>query len=166
MTVRIIALARIAISGVGIFLAFYRAFSDPPDSTGAIDLVVLLVAAPLGLLGFISHVLFHESDARRLTGQQVDPLFQYEVGYANLALCLVALLVTLGNWHVAAKVAVTLVFGLYLVMAGLLHLARAARGTAGGTGPAALRIAPSLVVGGMMLFFAWSAASGSGLSPF
>jgi hypothetical protein len=166
MAAWIIAILRIVISSVGIFFAFYHHFSDPPGSTDAIDLVVLLVTVPLGLLGFTGHVLMHASDARRLTGQQIDPLFQYEVGFANLAFGLVALLVALGNWPVAAKIAVTLAFGLYLTLAGILHLWRALHGQGAHPGQVVLRVVSTLVVGGMMLFFALSAASGARLPPF
>jgi hypothetical protein len=75
----------------------------------------------VGLLAFVRHFLFHESDAKRLGWESIRPEFQYEVGFANLAFALVAFLAYFGGWSVAAQVAVVLGYGLYLLQAALLH---------------------------------------------
>jgi hypothetical protein len=103
------------ISGVGV--GIWRL----PDAASALAVVTPTAVGLVGLLAFVRHFLFHESDAKRLAWEPIRPEFQYEVGFANLAFALVALLAYFGGWAVAAQVAVVLGYGLYLLQAALLH---------------------------------------------
>ncbi|HZB10715.1 MAG TPA: DUF6790 family protein [Rubrobacter sp.] len=92
-----------------------------PDAASALEVVTPTAVGLVGLLAFVRHFLFHESDAKRLEWESIRPEFQYEVGFANLAFALVAFLAYFGGWSVAAQVAVVLGYGLYLLQAALLH---------------------------------------------
>jgi hypothetical protein len=92
-----------------------------PDAASALAVVTPTAVGLVGLLAFVRHFLFHESDAKRLAWEPIRPEFQDEVGFANLAFALVALLAYFGGWAVAAQVAVVLGYGLYLLQAALLH---------------------------------------------
>jgi hypothetical protein len=102
------------IFGVGV------GFSRLPDAASALAVVTPTAVGLVGLLAFVRHFVFHESDAKRLGWESSRPEFQYEVGFANLAFALVAFLAYLGGWAVAAQVAVVLGYGLYLLQAALL----------------------------------------------
>src|SRR5215207_456419 len=105
---------------VGLFLGFLR-LSDGGDE--AIKPVALLSVGGLGIVSFVRHAVLHRSDAARMKwdlGQTNN--FQIEVGMANLAWGVMALLAVLGDWGTAAQGALTCVFGLYLLMAGGLHI--------------------------------------------
>jgi hypothetical protein len=100
-------------AGVGI--------SRLPDAASALEIVTPTAVGLVGLLAFVRHFVFHQSDAKRLGWESTRPKFQYEVGFANLAFALVAFLAYFGGWAVAAQVAVVLGFGLYLLQAAVLH---------------------------------------------
>jgi hypothetical protein len=103
------------IFGVGVGI------SHLPDATSALAVVTPTAVGLVGLLAFVRHFLFHQSDAKRLGWESNRPEFQYEVGFANLAFALVAFLAYFGGWAVAAQVFVVLGYGLYLLQAALLH---------------------------------------------
>jgi hypothetical protein len=132
----------------------------------AIEPVALFSVAALGVASFVRHSLFHRSDAARMNwviGRTDN--FQIEVGLANLAWGLVALAAVIWDWGVAALAAVTGVFGLYLVEAGILHLAIAFRGP--GRGSRGLQ--PGIVTGAMgalLVFFAVAALVDASIEPF
>ena len=92
-----------------------------PDATSALEAVTPTAVGLVGLLAFVRHCLFHESDAKRLGWESIKPEFQYEVGFANLAFALVAFLMYFGEWAVAAQITVVLGYGLYLLQTALFH---------------------------------------------
>src|SRR5215208_1529979 len=96
-------------------------FSRLPDAASALAVATPTAVGLIGLLAFLRHFVFHESDAKRLGWESGRPEFQYEVGFANLAFASVAFLAYFGGWAVAAQAAVVLGFGLYLLQAALLH---------------------------------------------
>jgi hypothetical protein len=117
----------------------------------------------VGLLAFVRHFLFHESDAKRLEWESIRPEFQYEVGFANLAFALVAFLAYFGGWSVAAQVAVVLGYGLYLLQAALLHTWQSMHG--GRRLPRLLQSAlPALAFSLLMIYLAVEAMIQAGLS--
>lgn len=93
------------------------------DAAEALDLVALIAVGGLGILGFVRHSIFHRADAA-LTGAVGERRnnFQVEVGLANLALGLVAVVAYVGHWNVAALAAVTMVYGIYLFQSGVLDV--------------------------------------------
>lgn len=115
-----IMLATYAIGGVGIFVGASR--QGAGGWAAAIDPVVAISVGVVGVLAFVRHSVFHRSDAARMGwdyGRRND--FQIEVGIANLAWGCVGITAYLLAWSAQAKGAVTLVFGLYMLGAALLH---------------------------------------------
>ncbi len=111
----------------GIF-GVWVGLSRLPDAASALVIVTPTAVGFVGLLAFVRHFVFHESDAKRLGWESSRPEFQYEVGFANLAFALVAFLVYFKEWAVAAHVTVVLGYGLYLLQAAILHTWQAVRG--------------------------------------
>ena len=106
-------------------------FSRLPDAASALAVATPTAVGLIGLLAFLRHFVFHESDAKRLGWESGRPEFQYEVGFANLAFALVALLAYFGGWGIGAQATVLLGFGLYLLQAALLHTWQSVRGEGG-----------------------------------
>ena len=102
---------------VGVWIGLWRL----PEAVSALEVVTPTAVGLVGLLAFLRHFVFHQSDAQRLGWESAKPQFQYEVGFANLAFALVAFLAYLGGWSVGAQVVVVLGYGLYLLQAALLH---------------------------------------------
>jgi hypothetical protein len=149
------------LAGVGFFLAGLNG-----TASGALHVVTLVNVGLVGVVSFLRHVVFARSDAARMGwGDEAASNFQLEVGFANLAVGLTALVAWAGGWGAAAEVAVTLVFGLYLLQAALLHLRNRIRDHALGPAEVAklLGIA-SMAVG--LLVVAVIAAVATPLKPF
>src|ERR671913_181033 len=68
-----------------------------PDAASALAVVTPTAVGLVGLLAFVRHFVFHESDAKRLGWESGKPEFQYEVGFANLAFASVAFLAYFGG---------------------------------------------------------------------
>ncbi len=113
-------LATYVVGAVGIFIGFGELNQDPPSlSIGA-----LLAVGAAGLLSFVRHSIFHASDAARMGwGIGVKNNFQIEVGLANLAWGVVAILAVLFSWGLAVEAATFLVFGSYLASVAVMLLA-------------------------------------------
>jgi hypothetical protein len=111
--------ATIVATIAGIFFTIYFLLSDP-------DLAYRVAAAVLvgvvGLLSFLRHSVFYRSDQARMGWTQDRPEFQLEVGYANLAIGLLAILAAGLNWGPLACAISLLTYGTYLLCALLLHL--------------------------------------------
>lgn len=101
----------------GIVWGFATVLADPPSLSGG----TVLAVGVAGFLSFLRHSVFHRSDAVRMgwdTGQRNN--FQIEVGLANLAWAVLAVLAVVLNWGLAAQAASFLVFGFYLVFVGIM----------------------------------------------
>ncbi len=82
-----------------------------------------------GILSWVRHSVLHRGDALRMgwdTGT-TNP-FQIEVGLANLAWGLFAILAVLLSWGLAAYAAAFLVNGIYMAAVGIYKAIRAANG--------------------------------------
>lgn len=115
-------IATYIVGGVGLFLATNQLFAGNPEA--AADWAAALAVGGAGLLSFVRHSILHRSDAARMgwdLGRRND--FQIEVGFANLAWGLVGLAAWALGWGVQAEGSVILVFGIYMVLATLLHVA-------------------------------------------
>jgi len=145
------------IFGVGVGI------SRLPNATSALEVVTPTAVGLVGLLAFVRHFVFHQSDAKRLGWQSTRPEFQYEVGFANLAFAVVAFLVYFGEWPVGAHVAVVLGYGLYLLQAALLHAWQSVR-MQGGMRRLLQSALPALAFGLLMIYLAISAMIEAGLS--
>ena len=130
-------------------------FSRLPDAASALAVATPTAVGLIGLLAFLRHFIFHESDAKRLGWESGRPEFQYEVGFANLAFALVAFWAYFGGWGVGAQAAVVLGFGLYLLQAALLHTWQSVRGE-GGLRRLLQSALPALVFSLCMIYLATS----------
>ena len=116
-----IAIIRIVLVALSIFLGIFFL----PNIAKSIDIILLFAVAIIGILSFFSHVVFHKADAKRLGWESERPDWQFEVGFANLAIGLVALLAYLLAWNILAKSSIILIYGIYLFQAAILHAIRA-----------------------------------------
>jgi hypothetical protein len=104
---------------VGIFITIYYLFTD----TGlAYRIAAGVLVGVVGIISFIRHSIFYRSDQARMGWRQDHPEFQLEVGYANLAVGMVALLVAWLNWGPLACGMMLLTYGIYLLCTLLLHV--------------------------------------------
>jgi hypothetical protein len=151
------------VCAVGLFLGFLR-LSDGGDD--AIKPVTLLSVGALGIVSFVRHAVLHRSDAARMKWDigRTDN-FQIEVGMANLAWGVVAVLAVLGDWGTAAQGALAAVFGLYLLMAASIHVRILLVGPAEERRPPSAVI-PTVIVGALVTFFAAVALVDADASPF
>jgi hypothetical protein len=138
---------RYLVGTVGIFLGWLFVFDRGPDE--AVYWVCLLSVGAVGVVAFLSHVVFARADARRLSWPVGG--FQYEVGFANLAFAIVAILAVTLEWGAAAQAAITIGFAIYLLQGGLLFLRRMLTEEHG------IRFLRNVILfflfGGMMLYF-------------
>jgi len=111
--------ATMAAGTVGIFLGIYFAFTDPILS---VKVAAALLVGVVGVISFLRHSVFWRSDQARMGWAQDNPAFQMEVGFANLALGLVALAAVLFSWGSVAYGTMLLSYGLYLAGSIVVHL--------------------------------------------
>ena len=105
--------------GAGVAIGFNTVSGDDPSLTAA----VLLAVGLAGFLSFLRHSVFHRSDAVRMGwdfGGRNN--FQIEVGIANLAFALLAVLAVVLDWGLVAEASAFLVFGFYLGGAAIMLL--------------------------------------------
>jgi hypothetical protein len=154
-----IAILRYIIGSAGVFAGFYLLFSQGP--VAAVGIVALVGVGFVGIISFFSHVVFAESDARRLSAEGGAKFFQYEVGFANLSIGIFGIVAYLGGWATPALTAIVFIYGLYLALAAILILWRATHGQPGATG----RGYAALLYAGMLLFFGIASAYAIHLPP-
>jgi hypothetical protein len=111
--------ATIVATIAGIFATIYFMFTDPGF---AYRVAAAVLVGVVGILSFLRHSVFYRSDQARMGWIQDRPEFQLEVGYANLAIGLIALLAAGLNWGTLACAVSLLTYGTYLLCALLLHL--------------------------------------------
>ena len=114
-----------AVGAGGIGIAFSTIFDPDPDLRWA----VLLAVGLAGILSFVRHSLLHRADAARMGWDMgtTNP-FQIEVGLANLAWGVFAIIAVVLSWGLAVYSAAFLVFGFYMVAVTLFKLILAASG--------------------------------------
>lgn len=108
------------VGGVGLALGASTVNATPPE----LSLSCLLAVGAVGVLSFVRHALLHRSDAARMGwdyGRRNN--FQIEVGIANLAWGVVAILAVALNWGVAVEAAMFLVLGGYIGSVAVMNLA-------------------------------------------
>jgi hypothetical protein len=109
----------LAASMLGIFLGLFYFFLDPV--TGLRIAVVLMVGL-VGVFSFLRHTVFYRSDQARTGWAQEHPQFQMEVGWANLAIGVPALLSGILQWGMLAYGISFLTYGVYLFGAFVTHV--------------------------------------------
>ena len=111
--------ATMAISMVGIFIGIFFLFLN-------IDIAVRIAAVVLvgcvGIISFVRHSIYYQSDQIRMGWRQDHPEFQLEVGYANLAIGLWALVAVAFNWGTLACGLTIAIYATYLLCALFLHV--------------------------------------------
>ena len=148
-------------SGAGVALGIY--FRSSENVEKGLHYALPLMVGVVGVLAMIRHSIFHASDAAR-TGVKTEPFYMIELGFANGAIGILALLAFFTDWGVTAEAAITLAFALYLAMAFFLFLARVRAGGLDGGKITALCIWVLQV--GFMFYFAIAAIASAGISPF
>jgi hypothetical protein len=113
--------ATMAIAVIGIFLGIFFLFINT-------NLTVRITAATLvgvvGVLSFLRHCVYYASDQVRMGWRQDHPGFQLEVGYANLAIGIWALVAAALGWGLVCGIMLA-TYATYLFCALLLHLSQA-----------------------------------------
>lgn len=165
MSSLIISLIRYAVITVGIAVAYYLYFHWS-DTRPAIEIILLTCVAFNGFISFFGHVIYHESDARRLGLESANPGFQFEVGFANLAMGLVAADSLVFHWGVAANIALILCYALYLLQAIILHLYRFIKREKSDAGYLWGSVVFAFLYVANMLFFAVAGLAQERLGPF
>jgi hypothetical protein len=108
------------IGGIGFWNGFSALGSGDVES--ATQWIAAWAVGGVGLLSFVRHAVFHESDASRMGwdyGARND--FQLEVGFANLAWGVVAIVGLLQGWGTEVLGALVLLVGIYMLQAAVLH---------------------------------------------
>jgi hypothetical protein len=111
--------ATILASAAGIFFGIYFLFTDVET---AIRIATALMVGVVGILSFLRHSVFYQSDQARMGWTQDNPQFQIEVGLANLSIGVAALAASLLGWGSSAYGMALLIYGLYIFCALLLHI--------------------------------------------
>ncbi len=110
--------ATLAISMIGIFTGIFFLFIN-------IEIAIRIAAAVLvgvvGIISFVRHSIYYESDQIRMGWRQEHKEFQLEVGYANLAIGIWGLVAAVFNWGLVCGVALA-IYATYLFFTLLLHL--------------------------------------------
>ncbi|HUU76198.1 MAG TPA: DUF6790 family protein [Methanoregulaceae archaeon] len=110
--------ATIIVTMVGIFLGILFLFSDIPL---AMRIAAFFLVGVVGILSWLRHTVFYQSDQARMGWTQEHPQFQMEVGYANLAIGIVALVASALAWGMLAYAMSFFTYGIYLLGALAIH---------------------------------------------
>ncbi|MDP2875614.1 MAG: hypothetical protein Q8O00_05465 [Holophaga sp.] len=110
--------AGMVIGSIGLFFGFYYLGTRPDTS---IRLVTLTTVGIVGILAFARHVIFHKSDAKRLGWETDRPDWMFEVGFANLAFGIIAIIAVLGHHSPKTQAIILLGYAIYLAQAAVLH---------------------------------------------
>ena len=119
---KVINIIRYTVIFISVFWGFYFVNSNP-DVT--MKIVAMGMVGLVGLLSFVSHVVFHKQTAKRLGWESDKPDWQFEVGFANLAFGLAGFLTIFSFFNISSRVVITIAYGLYLLQAAILHGYRA-----------------------------------------
>ncbi len=120
--IKILILARYLTIFFSVFFTFFY-MSTNPSLARKISLTGMV--GIIGLLSFITHVIFHKADAKRLGWETDRPDWQFEVGFANLAFSLAAFLSFANLVGSNTGQILMIAYALYLFQAGILHGIRA-----------------------------------------
>jgi hypothetical protein len=110
--------ATLAISMIGIFIGIFYLFINIEL---AIRIVTAVLAGFVGIISFVRHSVYYESDQIRMGWRQEHKEFQLEVGYANLAIGIWGLVAAVFNWGLVCGVVLAM-YATYLFCTLLLHL--------------------------------------------
>lgn len=118
---QVLMLATYVSGCIGYFIGFMKLGSDGAEA--AIGPVALLSVGVVGIISMIRHSVFHRSDAIRMGWDQGRRNnFQIEVGFANLAIGLPAILAVSLGCDTIVSAAFVLAYALYFLQVGVLVL--------------------------------------------
>jgi len=164
MVASVIAVIRYCVIGIGIALAYYLYFTWS-DARPALEVILLTCVVFNGLVSFVSHAIFHKADAARLGLESASPCYQFEVGFANLAMGLSALAAFLFQWGISAYIVLVLCFSLYIMQAVVFHFWRFIKRERSDAGYLWGSVVLSAIYVANMLFFALAAITQERLAP-
>jgi hypothetical protein len=107
----VVMIATYVVGGIGLAIGISTVNQTPSD----LSLSCLLGVGAVGILSFIRHAILNRSDAARMGwdyGKRNN--FQIEVGLANLAWGVVAILAVILNWGLTIESGLFLVEGVYM----------------------------------------------------
>lgn len=110
-----------ASSIIGIFLGI---FFLPLNIDTSVRIAAAILVGVVGVISFVRHSIFSASDQVRMGWRQDHKEFQVEVGFANLAIGIWALVAAALGWGVVCGV-MLMTYGTYLLCAFLLHVHQA-----------------------------------------
>ncbi len=114
---QMLVILRYLIVFFSVFFGFY--YLTQPEL--ALKIVTFGMVGLVGIISFVTHVPFHKKDAERLGWKTDRPDWQFEVGFANLAFGLSAIMATLCPLGTAGMVVVLIGYAVYLLQAAILH---------------------------------------------
>ena len=114
--------ATMVVSVIGAFLGIFYLFVNINLS---IRITTVLLVGVVGIASFFRHSVFYLSDQVRMGWKQEHPEFQLEVGYANLAIGIWAIIVAGLNWGALACGLMLATYGTYLLCTLALHIREA-----------------------------------------
>jgi len=152
-TVELLIWPRNLLAVVGVFLGFW--FLSVDGAAEAVKWVCLLAVGGVGVVAYMSHVIFARADARRLGFGDKPSGFQYEVGFFNLAVAVMAILAVVLSWGATAQAALCLVYGTYFLQCAGLFVRRVRKEEGGSR--FVKNVVIFLILGGFLLFFAIAA---------
>ncbi len=164
MVASAIAVIRYCVIGIGIALAYYLYFTWS-DARPALEVVLLTCVVFNGLISFVSHVIFHKADAARLGLESSSPGYQYEVGFANLAMGLSAVAAYAFQWGISAYIVLVLCYSLYIIQAVVFHFWRFIKRERSDAGYLWGSVIFTAIYVANMLFFALAAITQERLAP-
>lgn len=114
-----VMIATYVVGGIGLAIGISTVNQTPSD----LSLSCLLGVGAVGILSFIRHAILNRSDAARMGwdyGKRNN--FQIEVGIANLAWGVVAILAVLLGWGLKVESALFLTLGIYIASVAAMNL--------------------------------------------
>jgi len=158
--------ATLIVSMIGVFFGIFYLFVNIDLS---IRITTALLVGVVGIVSFFRHSVFYLSDQARMGWKQEHPEFQLEVGYANLAIGIWAIIIAAFNWGALACGLLLATYGTYMLCTLALHIrevyaAKDLRHT-GHRDRAMTSVISTGIFVALLLFFAAVAFSRAGVVP-
>lgn len=120
------AFLRYLVGSIGLFFGLLLIIRG--QTPEGVAITSLTAVGLVGMISFVSHSVFHKQDAKIVKLKSVNDDFQIEVGFANLALGLSAVIAYVANLGIQVNTVLIFVYSIYLFQAGILHTYRSLSG--------------------------------------
>ena len=147
-------------------VGFVIGAAELPDEFAASEAVAIWSVGVVGVLSWLRHFVFYRGDAARMGWTGGFAGFQWEVGYANLAFGLTALVAVFGDWGAGAVAATVVGYALYMLHAGLVHVWQAVTARERLGAETVVRKTFSLIFAGVLLYYGARALEAADAWPF